>query len=461
MATLLLCACHKDEINFTWSPTEPRAGQSVLFASATTDGDEWVWDFGDGTSSTLKSSTTTKIYKEAGRYTVKMRIDGSSLKTRVHEVTIYDTIPTFTVSNDSLSTWREVTLTALTYNPYSLALSYEWELPEGTVITEGEVTDKTVKVYFTQAAPDSSATVSLRTTIGDQTTTKSKRLTIHHRPAPSLLFSTADGRLLRQRIYDLGTAPEEDITPSGFPQSANLQLLADSNTVYIMTRGTGTDAAAYAYDQSTHTLEPIATGESTLTAEHFRDAMLYNGYLYWTAADGIYRTACETRNMRLEEADIFADKTSLQGVEAGEGFFGICHCSGLYFASTAAGIVRFTEGDIQSGTAPATGIILPAEGKQAMPIQADRIEGKIYLQRADGEGLAVTNRDGGYTKTLAKGAGAVFAVCNPLNALFYATSEGLLRLPLVHTQDNNLTATADTTNHRGNITAVTVDQTER
>ena len=59
-----LIACNKKDIDFGFSPTNPRAGESIQFTNLSTSGEEWDWSFGDATTSAVKNPT--KIYKLAG-----------------------------------------------------------------------------------------------------------------------------------------------------------------------------------------------------------------------------------------------------------------------------------------------------------------------------------------------------------------------------------------------------------
>jgi len=71
-------ASAEDEVvvDFTWSPQQPAVGQQVQFSDASTDPrgtiDEWLWNFGDGTTSTAQDPTHQ--YATGGSYTVTLRV---------------------------------------------------------------------------------------------------------------------------------------------------------------------------------------------------------------------------------------------------------------------------------------------------------------------------------------------------------------------------------------------------
>ena len=72
----LLASCKKDDVSFTFSPAEPRAGESVIFTNNTSEGEEWSWSFGDGSTSTSKSPR--HIYRQPGSYAVVLKVDNKT-----------------------------------------------------------------------------------------------------------------------------------------------------------------------------------------------------------------------------------------------------------------------------------------------------------------------------------------------------------------------------------------------
>jgi PKD repeat protein len=79
---------------FVYSPTEPRAAQTVFFnASQSTPGPgrrivSYRWNFGDG--GTASGSTTTHTYAQEGTYSVVLRVtdDVGQVGTLSKEVTV-------------------------------------------------------------------------------------------------------------------------------------------------------------------------------------------------------------------------------------------------------------------------------------------------------------------------------------------------------------------------------------
>jgi len=86
IALLILVGCKHDKYNFddlgepvksfyTVSTEELLIKQAIVFSNASENADSYFWDFGDGTTSTEKNPS--KVYQEAGAYTVKLRAIGA------------------------------------------------------------------------------------------------------------------------------------------------------------------------------------------------------------------------------------------------------------------------------------------------------------------------------------------------------------------------------------------------
>lgn len=70
-----LTSCKKEapklKASFTYSGGEVKAPAEVKFTNNSTDATSYLWDFGDGTTSTEKNPT--KTYQEKGNYTVSLK----------------------------------------------------------------------------------------------------------------------------------------------------------------------------------------------------------------------------------------------------------------------------------------------------------------------------------------------------------------------------------------------------
>ena len=209
-------ACKKTEVKFSYSPTEPRAGQAVSFSNLSTGGEEWAWTFGDGSTSSLKSPSYT--YKQPGTYMVTLKVDKKSSLVATQQITVYDTVPTFVCSDSVFTIFKDYTFTANLYNPYSYKETYEWTI-------DGEIvgTEKSLTTYFAQAK---TTKVALHVTVNGISTDIEKELSVSDRETNSVYFRTADGDY-RQRIF--GTRAED---PKAIPADPIFVNEQDTMQVY-------------------------------------------------------------------------------------------------------------------------------------------------------------------------------------------------------------------------------------
>ena len=188
--------CQKVTVDFSYSPTEPKAGESVVFTNNSSAGEKWEWDFGDNSTSTTKNPH--KVYKKPGTYLVTLRVDSANNKKCSHSITVYDTIPTFVCSSDSITHYTDVTLTANIYNPFSYTLSYQWSLPASCVLVSGSLTTKSIVVYFTSYGTDEEVRLIIKQ--GEKKYDVLRSLHIYQTYAPAVLMLLEDGTMMRQRL---------------------------------------------------------------------------------------------------------------------------------------------------------------------------------------------------------------------------------------------------------------------
>ena len=200
--TMVVVGCKKVDVDFTFSPTEPKAGELVKFSNRSSAGESWAWDFGDNTSSVLKNPSHT--FKKPGTYLVTLVVDSAKYNTCSHVVTVYDTVPAFVTSADSICHYTNVTLTANVYNPFDYQLTYEWELPKSCVLTKGELTDKAVTVYFKEYAKNTadSIRVGLTITQNGKEYDSSRKLLIHKTLSPAIVMELANNTVKSQHIIN-------------------------------------------------------------------------------------------------------------------------------------------------------------------------------------------------------------------------------------------------------------------
>lgn len=164
MCALIAMSCKRVSVDFTYSPAQPKAGQVVSFTNKSSAGEKWAWSFGD--NSTSVSKNPNKVYKKPGEYLVTLMVDSAKYNTASHTITVYDTVPTFVASTESIFHCQDVTLTANIYNPFSYPLSYQWHISDNCVLTSGNLTNRSITVYF--KSPVAKDSVQLTIQQGDK-----------------------------------------------------------------------------------------------------------------------------------------------------------------------------------------------------------------------------------------------------------------------------------------------------
>ena len=195
-----MIACKKNDVQFTYSPTEPKAGEKVVFSNLSSSGEDWLWTFGDGTTTTIKSPT--HIFKKPGTYRVSLKVDNRNAWTATQQITVYDTIPTFVCADTVFSIYTDYTFTAQVYNPYNYEVGYLWSFPLKTPYVQSvdsSLTESSLKLYFTESME--AAPVVLRIVMNGDTTWAERTFAVDERATNSVLFRTSDADY-RQRIFN-------------------------------------------------------------------------------------------------------------------------------------------------------------------------------------------------------------------------------------------------------------------
>lgn len=199
MLCCAVMACKKTNVDFSFSPTHPRAGETVNFSNLSSSGEEWSWTFGDGATNTLKSPT--HAYRQPGTYKVTLMVDKKSSLTATQEITVYDTIPTFACDESEFVIFQDYTFKAVVYNPYNYDVTYQWALPINTryaVITDTAMNKSTLHLYFIQ--PMEAAPIELRIVLNGKETIAKKSFAVSDKKTHSVLLRTPEGDF-RQRIF--------------------------------------------------------------------------------------------------------------------------------------------------------------------------------------------------------------------------------------------------------------------
>lgn len=189
--------CKRVEVDFSYAPSAPRAGQIIAFTNLCTEGEEWLWTFGDNATSLAKNPN--HIYKKPGTYLVTLMVDSARHNTHTKQITVYDTIPTFVCSTDSILHYQDVTFTANVYNPFNHTLTYNWILPDKCEIVSGTQDSHAITVFFTAPLQDS---VQLLITQKDKQFDIKKAVKVHLTKAPAIVMCKTDHTIIRQRLIN-------------------------------------------------------------------------------------------------------------------------------------------------------------------------------------------------------------------------------------------------------------------
>ena len=471
LAFLLVAAIGcKPSINpsFTYTPAEPRAGETITFVNTTNEGEYWNWNFGDGTYSISKNPY--KTYKKPGTYTVTLQVDSNSNYTTSQEITVYDTIPYINIDVDSVFYFQTITVKALVYNPYNKKLTYTWRFSEHAIsddITEGESTKHTVSLYYNHY--NTEETIHLDVTIGDSIYHVEKTFYIHDSKSNALLITDKEGNLWKQRIYKNGMEEPQKIT-TYLPQTKPIgiyaeQLFITESDIQLTEpsaweEGAKAECKIIAYDLSTQEEQTVLSIKEHPTHHVFR-AFIRNGQIYWSDyANYLYKTTTDTRGATFvwNESDPTANGYYMASADR-LGYFGhtlaleqptggIALYADTYFwgkYGNGSGIYRFTEEDILT-TPPTESTPLPESGQilSQIPIKQfclDAIHRKIYYITNTGTGneLWICNMDGGYAIKIADACGEALLVDNASSRLFYTDKDGVKAMRLITTTYNILT----------------------
>jgi len=221
-----LCnACKQRTVDFSYSPTQPRAGQSVSFSNGCDFGEEWAWSFGDNTFSTLKTPSHT--YRKPGTYTVTLMVDSTSRHSLSKTIEVVDTIPTIGCAEDSILYFMPETFTVSLWNPFKYKVSYQWQLPEEAEIESGKPEDETIEVFFTTFGD--SVPMQVAVEFNGTKYVIARKFYIHERPSQRILTRTA-GKDYGQRLFGKRFERIREVNDSS--ALANLAAVQDTVAQY-------------------------------------------------------------------------------------------------------------------------------------------------------------------------------------------------------------------------------------
>ncbi len=447
----LLASCKKDDVSFTFSPAEPRAGESVIFTNNTSEGEEWSWSFGDGSTSTSKSPR--HIYRQPGSYAVVLKVDNKKSRTYSATIRVHDTVPNISQSDSTIYVFTKVTFTADCYNPFSYKLKYSWSFPSCATIVSGDTASQSVTVYFREHG--SSFPISCHLDLGETEWTMYDTVFVNDKHAPSLLLAKKD-TLYTQRIFPVAYEHPVARTYSDETLSLPRQLLVDEENVYIFNADTTTSGTIAHLTGLSSSGQEIIRNAQAGSGQGFEGGLIKDGEIYWIAGDNIYHTALRPAQTFTagDPAMVYANATDLgYGLAAGGRSAGLALHNGVWLYAYGKGIYRFTQEDIKSGTMPAVGSILT--DKDIRHFALDRVAGKIYFVTS--AGLFISNIDGSNIQPLDDATDvSTVTVDNNNNLVLWANSKGIYTHSLITSSNNHDTELPEHINTLAGITAIAV-----
>ena len=217
---MLMCiSCKKATTEFTFTPAQPKAGEVVTFVNSSSDGETWLWRFGDHNVSGAKSPTHK--YDAPGTYQVTLTVDNKDSRVCSHMITVIDTIPTFISDHDTLpiQVFEDVTFRSQVFNPKNDAIDYLWTI-EPSQYTTVDSTGNKWQIYFTKAG---NYTTTMRLTLNGVTTEVQHHYTINDRSLPALLLLDSDNNFHRQRLL-FEEERAEEVTPLTYQEGRHILL---------------------------------------------------------------------------------------------------------------------------------------------------------------------------------------------------------------------------------------------
>lgn len=412
---LALSGCKEKEVNFTYSPDTPRAGQTISFTNNTAEGETWEWTFGDGTSASSKNPT--KIYKKAGQYTVTLKVDKKNHRTYSQTVQVVDTTPRIILAEDSVIYYMQPTLLRMSaYNPYNYDRTYEWLLDDEVELIEGDPTDEVIKVIFKQH--DLPVKVECLFTQGEAHYALSEAFFVEDTTAQALYMAETSGQIYCQRTFKYGTELpmrcEAKVDDHNLPTEAILHQLTATNGL-----------------------------------EH-------QSWLFWTSNDSVFRRPVTSSHW---PAAYWTSVTHLgYGLTAGQTITGLAWYNDVCMLAYGNGIYRFRETDIDAGATPEAGAILTDVAVKRFAV--DAVGQKIYY--LTDAGLHVCNISGASARLLTnKADGRALAVDNGMNRLYWSQADGVWYMPLVQSANNATEAVPLQLNNVQNVQVMVCDLTPR
>lgn len=412
---------------------------TIQFNNTSSKTGNFVWDFGDGTTS--NEVNPVHKFEKAGVYDVTLTLDGVGKKT--YPLMIFDIVPVLSVASQSTDI-VEFDNTELTFalelpNPEDLRVKYEWTFPEGTVDAAGNPVTTFVGYANSDGTVDYPEPVKFKNigsqridikawfdVDGENRLLDPAYLNVHvgsNEPAATLYYAQRGGNIKALKIidnlpegtkllpYDLGVATGSTVFNLVYADVVGTNDDGETETtgwVYILDAGKQyyyiNDEDGVLGDGKITAMRTDGTGVNTVITNiggaAFNDpfrGFAYNGKLYYSdrntgisAVDLTARGEVEGQNTAHNRASYFMTNNTVpyynRGISYGAITNGIYRDKAGYWwvgkSYNGVGIFRFNDSQIYPSQADAEKAPLPAPiVLQNMPLSTfavDEAHGRLY-----------------------------------------------------------------------------------
>ncbi len=219
-ATVTVITPNPPVADFTGTPTTILERESVAFTSTSEYAATFLWNFGDGQTSTLANPVHT--YMNPGTYTVSLRVEnnlGNDSKTRTNYITVNQNtnppVADFSADPTSVEQGGTVTFSDLSNN---IPTSWSWTFEGGTPATS---TEQNPTVTYSEPG-DYTVTLTVTNAYGTDTETKTEYISVFY---PEIIMSN-------ETIYVCGGTYKDPSGDNDYGNNANY-----TQTIYPSTEG--------------------------------------------------------------------------------------------------------------------------------------------------------------------------------------------------------------------------------
>jgi PKD repeat protein len=259
-------ACKKPAASFTASDTEVKTGEVVTFTNGSTDNEKglYIWDFGDGTSSTAATGTVTHAYQRPGTYTVNLRAtkkksmknasDASPMTITVTGVSADFTAPTNVVAGQVVMFTNKTDSTS--------AERFVWDFGDGTsseamnpshVYPSGGTYTVTLTAYGINQASVSSKSQTVTVSGAGIGSINTSKLVGSWKLTSNVFTNMVDGVTSTTSPYNCSYNPSVQMMPYSLttPTTNKIEVLANGEILVYDTDGNVQSSSSYSFVDDT------------------------------------------------------------------------------------------------------------------------------------------------------------------------------------------------------------------